>query len=72
MKNEEVLNGIAAISAISNSYNSLKKDVIESNEFEKAACDFLENVCSENTTLSSATSLCNTDGNFGITFAGVR
>lgn len=72
MKNEEVLNGIAAISAISNSYNSLKKDVIESNEFEKAACDFLENVCSENTTLSSATSLCNTDGNFGITFGRVK
>lgn len=71
MNNNEVINGIAAILSASHAYQSLNKDILDPIDFEQAACTFIESLCTENPTLSSATSINNGSNSSGITFGMV-
>lgn len=68
MTNDEVINGIAAISAVSNAYQSLSRDVLDPDGFEQAACTFIENLCVENLALCGASCLDNGSDGKGATF----
>ena len=72
MINNEVINGIAAISAVSNAYQSIKKDVLDSVGMEQAACAFIENLCAENPSLCNAACLDNGSGGNGVLFGSVH
>lgn len=72
MVNNEVINGIAAISAVSNAYQSLKRDVLDSVGFEQAACIFIENLCAENFSLCNASCLDNGSCGAGVTFGKIH
>lgn len=71
MKMNEVFNGLAAISAVSNAYQELKNDVTDHMEFEQAATTLLEHICASNTSLCSADCLSN-GADDGVTFGRIR
>lgn len=72
MVNNEVINGLVAITSVSNAYQSIKKDVLDSAGMERAACVFVENLCAENASLCSASSLNNGSDKAGIAFGAIR
>lgn len=72
MVNNEVINGLAAITSVSNAYQLIKRDVLDSVGMEQAACAFVKNLCSQNTSLCNASSLNNGSDGAGITFGSIR
>lgn len=70
--NNEVINGIAAITSVGKAYQSIKGDALDSAGLERAACAMLESLCAENIALCSAHSLNNGSDETDITFGTIR
>lgn len=70
--NNEIINGIAAISAVNNAYQSIKKDVLDSDILEQAACAFVENLCNENLSLCNASCIDNGSDGDGIVLGSIH
>ena len=61
LRNDKVINGIAAICSVLQAYESLKNDVRNPEELEQVSADMVAAVCTENEVLSNSTNICNTD-----------
>lgn len=72
MVNNEVINGIAAITAVSNAYQSIKRDALDSVGLERAACAFIENLCAENGSLCNISFLNNGSEQASTTLGSIR